>query len=99
MMLTISTSGGIGGFGLKRSAELRVEDLPQALQAETCELLTPERLERLADAPERGAADYIVYHITLAREGGPPTEYDLADTALPPEVLDLIDALLAEGRG
>jgi hypothetical protein len=94
MMITITTSGGIGGFGLVKSTEVTVESLPEPLRVETCARLDPAALGSLAAAPGREAVDRIVYHIVVS-EGGEAARFDLPESALPPETLDLIDDLLA----
>jgi hypothetical protein len=96
MMITITTSGGIGGFGLAKSAEVATESLPEPLKVEACEKLDPAALKALDVTPVRGAADYIVYHIVVEEEGR-TASFTLPETALPPETLELIDALLARG--
>lgn len=92
MMITITTSGGIGGFGLAKSAEVAVDTLPEPLQLETCERLDPGALAALGAASARGA-DRMVYHIVVT-ESGEERRFDLPESALPSETLDLIDELL-----
>ena len=94
MMITISTSGGIGGFGLAKSAEVAVDNLPEPLRVEACAKLDPAALEALDPTPVRGAADRIVYHIVVV-EAGATTSFTLPETALPAATLDLIDELLS----
>ena len=94
MMITISTSGGIGGFGLAKTAEVAVDSLPEPLRVEACARLDPAALGSLDATPGRGAADRIVYHIVVG-EGGAAARFDLPESALPDETLDLIDDLLA----
>ncbi len=99
MMITISTSGGIGGFGLAKQAEVSVDSLPEPLRAEACQRLDPMALEALDATPVRGAADRIVYRIVVAERGTASVTFDLPETALPAETLDLIDELLSrQGR-
>ena len=93
MIITISTSGGIGGFGLAKTAEIPVDSLPEPLRVEACARLDAKALGALDPTPVRGAADRIVYHIVVA-EGAAKARFDLPETALPPETLDLIDDLL-----
>jgi hypothetical protein len=93
MMITISTSGGIGGFGLARTAEVSVDALPEPLREEACLRLAPEALGTLEATPTRGA-DRIVYHIVVVADDGALRSFDLPETALPGDTLDLIDALL-----
>ena len=94
MMISISTSGGIGGFGVAKTVEVSVETLPEPLREETCARLDAATLGRIKAAPVRGAADFVVYHIVIA-EGGASRRFDLPETALPAATLDLIDELLA----
>lgn len=94
MMISISTSGGIGGFGLARTAEVSVDQLPEPLRAEACLRLAPAALGSIDATPARGA-DRIVYHIVVLDEAGSPgRRYDLPEAALPAATLDLIDELL-----
>jgi hypothetical protein len=95
MMISITTSGGIGGFGLAKSAEVAVDTLPEPLRVETCARLDPAALDALAATPPRGA-DRIIYHIVVVGDavGGVAVSYDLPESALPGETLDLIDELL-----
>ena len=98
MMITISTSGGIGGFGLAKSAEVAVDNLPEPLRVEACARLDAKTLASLDPTPVRGAADRIVYHIVVM-EGTATASFDLPESALPPETLDVIDELLAIPTG
>lgn len=95
MMITITTSGGIGGFGLARSAEVAVDSLPDPLRVEACARLDAAALGALDARQVRGAADRIVYHIVVVEDDGASTRFDLPETALPAETLDLIDEFLA----
>jgi hypothetical protein len=97
MMITISTSGGIGGFGLARTAEVAVDALPEPLREEACLRLAPEALGSLQATPTRGA-DRIVYHIIVV-EGTAERRFDLPEGALPDATLDLIDELLQRSKG
>ena len=94
MMITITTSGGIGGFGLARKAEVAVDDLPEPLHSETCALLDPAALAGLRAAAAPRGADRIVYHIVVVEQGAAPSAFDLPETVLPGPTLDLIDELL-----
>jgi hypothetical protein len=98
MMITISTSGGIGGFGLARTAEVSVDALPDSLREEACLRLAPEALGSLEAMPTRGA-DRIVYHIVVQEGADAGRSFDLPESALPEATLDLIDELLHRGRG
>jgi hypothetical protein len=96
MMITITTSGGIGGFGLARQAEVATDALPEPLRAEACARLDSSALAALDAAPAPGA-DRITYHIVVIGTDGAASRFDLPETALPAETLDLIDELLAQG--
>jgi hypothetical protein len=98
MMITITTTGGIGGFGLAKSAEVEVGMLPEPLRLETCARLDPSVLGALDVPPRAAVADRIVYHIVV-RAAGATRRFDLPESALPAATLELIDDLLqAEGR-
>ena len=92
MVITISTSGGFGGFGLAKKTQVAVESLPEPLRVEACARLDPGALGALDPAPARGAADRIVYHVVV-EEGGERASFDLPETALPDATLELIDSL------
>lgn len=99
MMITISTSGGIGGFGLARTAEVSVAALPEPLREEACLRLAPEALGSLEAGRARGA-DRVVYHIVVVEDGvATSRSFDLPESALPDATLDLIDELLQRSRG
>jgi hypothetical protein len=97
MMITITTSGGIGGFGLAKSAEVAVDALPEPLQVEVCARLDPAALGALDVSRVRGA-DRIVYHIVVS-EAGEAKRFDVPESALPGATLDLIDQLLQRAAG
>ena len=73
---------------------MSVDALPEPLRSETCARLDAAALGKVRAAAPRGAADYVVYHIVIV-EAGETRRFDLPETALPPETLDLIDTLLA----
>lgn len=99
MIVTITTSGGFGGLGLVKSTRVEVETLPEALQAETCARLDADALQALeARGAARGEADLVMYHITV-HESSIEGAFDLPEAVLPGETLDLIDQLLALGKG
>lgn len=98
MMLTIATSGGIGGFGLGTERSVAVGDLPAPLRQEVCDQFTAARLSLLAaKGPQRGA-DRLTYRIGLDMEDGRPVEFQLDEAAMPTEMLDLIDQMLHAGE-
>lgn len=98
MIVTISTSGGFGGFGLARTTAVELDTLPEPLRAEACARLDPGALGGLPQHPQKGA-DRIVYHIEVAGGGGGPARFDLPETMLPDATLDVIDALLDLAAG
>jgi hypothetical protein len=101
MMVTIATSGGIGGFGLGKEAKVELDALPAGIREEACTLLVPDRLSRLereSRAPgKQGGADRITYRIELEHAGGVST-YEIGEAAMSPEMLDMIDAMVAEQK-
>ena len=98
MMVTISTSGGFIGTGLSREAQVDVDKLPEPLREETCTALSAQALSSLARKSARaGAADYVTYHIVVVEAEGSPTAFDVPETVLAPESLDLFDALMEQG--
>ena len=98
MIITISTSGGIGGFGLAKTAEIPVDSLPEPLRVEACARLDAKALGALDPTPVRGAADRIVYHIVGVETGAAAASFALPETALPAATLDLIDELRSRRR-
>ncbi len=94
MMLTIATSGGIGGTGLGREQSVEVAELPAPLRQEVCDQFTEERLTKLAATKASGGADRLTYVIGLDMEDGKPVQYQLDEAAMPPEMLDLIDMMM-----
>ncbi|WP_146188909.1 protealysin inhibitor emfourin [Albidovulum aquaemixtae] len=98
MMLTIATSGGIGGFGLGKERSVAVGNLPTPLRQEVCDQFTEERLAKLAATSAQRGADRLTYVIGLDMEDGKPVEYRLDEAAMPPEMLDLIDTMLHTGE-
>ena len=98
MMITISTSGGIGGFGLAKSAEVAVDSLPEPLRVEACARLDPKRSAR--STRRRCAGPPTASSITSwSWRGAADGPFDLPESALPAETLDLIDELLAIPTG
>ncbi len=93
MIIHLSTSGGIGGFGLGRSARIDIDALPEALRMETCEAMTAETLNLLAGQAGSGGADRVSYEISLDEDDGAQQRFTIGEAAIPPEMLDLIDSL------
>lgn len=100
MMVTIATSGGIGGFGLGEDLRVDPQQLPIDIRAEACALFVPEEMTRLQEAslaPGRAdGADRITYHIEL-ETAETTTRYEISEAVLTPDVLDLLDTIRVEG--
>ena len=100
MMVTIATSGGIGGFGLG-SGEMRLDPqtLPVEVRADACALFVPDELGKLQEAslaPGRAeGADRITYHIGLETAEA-TTRYGSNEVVLTPELIDLLDTIRVE---
>ncbi len=93
MIITIATSGGIGGFGTGPAKTVDLNSLPPEVRQEACTVMTDERLAPLTDQGADGA-DRITYAISISSEGR-TRRYEIAESALPPDMLDLIDTLAA----
>ncbi|MFK7835822.1 MAG: protealysin inhibitor emfourin [Sulfitobacter sp.] len=95
VMIEITTSGGFGGLatgGAHTSASL--SDLPTAQAATYCEAFAPTALAALAETETpQGRADTITYEIKVVDDDG-AHQFQLDETQLPPEMLDLIDDLI-----
>ena len=94
MMIKISTSGGFGGLaaaGVSKTAT--VDDLPAAQHEVYCKAFAPDVLSEMAQSlPPAGRSDTVTYQITVTDDTGAHA-FELDETQLPPEILDLIDAL------
>ncbi len=95
MIIEISSSGGFGGLaaaGLNKRIDL--DQQAPALRQEICEMFEPEDLSQLeAKAPNAHSADGMVYRITLTDQAARAHVYTIPEDKLPPEMLDLIDAM------
>lgn len=95
MIIEISSSGGFGGIaaaGLNKRID--VDKQPMPMQQEICEYFEPDDLDQLAARADAGkSADMMTYRITVtSREDGEHV-YTIREDQLPPEMLDLIDAM------
>ena len=98
MIVTIATSGGIGGFGLGKTSRVEVEALPVTMQQTVCDTMTTDRLGALAaQAPGKGA-DRLVYEIAIEGDDGSVARFDIPETAMPDEMRDLIDSMREFGK-
>lgn len=93
MIITIATTGGIGGFGLGPARTVDVDRLAPDIRRETCAVMTDARLAPLTAKAAEGA-DRITYAISISVDGA-TRRYEIAESALPPDMLDLIDSLSA----
>ncbi|WP_164658353.1 protealysin inhibitor emfourin [Tropicibacter sp. Alg240-R139] len=94
MMIKISTSGGFGGLSMAGVSRVAmVEDLPAAQLDVYCKAFAPDALQAMAQtSPPAGRADTVTYQITVTDADG-AHQFELDETQLPPDLLDLIDAL------
>lgn len=95
MIIEISSSGGFGGItaaGLNKRID--VEKQPTPVQQEICEYFELKDLRLLASRSNgKHGADMMTYRITVTdREDGEHV-YTIREDQLPPEMLDLIDAM------
>lgn len=93
MIVQISTSGGFGGLGLGNEARIEVDKLPEEIRERTCEMLTDGDLSKLAKLGEETMPDGVRYVLTLEDMDGKHV-YEINETAMAPEMLDLIDELM-----
>lgn len=93
MMIEVASSGGFGGFAAGGvSKQLDVTDAES--QQTYCETFDPGALSRLeAREPNPGAADMQTYTIAVTDDENRRHVFRLREDALPPEMLDLIDAM------
>lgn len=95
MIVTISTSGGIGGFGLGPDTRVDLDKLPAQLRSEACEVLSDSRLAPLMSAGNQRGADRVTYTISVEQSGKTRT-YAIPEEAMSPDMLDVIDALSSD---
>lgn len=99
MKLALQCSGGFAG--LRLSGELDTADLPEELARRVEEHLTPEKLRAATAAPALGSMsmpDVRQYHLSLIPEDedGEVETHVVDDMCAEGEILDVIDALMAE---
>ena len=97
MMIKITTSGGFGGLaaaGVNKTTT--VDDLPAPQHEVYCKAFAPDALSAMAQSlPPAGRADTVTYQITVTDDAGTHA-FELDETQLSPDMLDLIDALPQE---
>ncbi len=96
VIISLSTSGGIGGFGLSATEKtIETDTLSPGMREKVCERFNPKALKKLAEARQEqyGVADYIIYHVTVTDDDGVKHRFDLSEATLPAEMLDLIDEM------
>ena len=93
MVITISTSGGLLGTGLPGKEKLiDTRNLSEPLKDEVCRRFDPKALAKLSkESGHPGSADRFVYHVTVSDTAGKKHSFDIAEAALPDEMIDLID--------
>lgn len=95
MIIEISSSGGFGGIaaaGLNKRID--VDQQAPAMQQELCDMFEPQDLRQLAASkPNARRADGMIYRITVTDRQAEAHVYTIPEDQLPPEMLDLIDAM------
>lgn len=95
MIIEISSSGGFGGIAAAGvNKRIDVDRQSAKVQQEICEYFEPRDLDQLVSRGVRGrSADTLVYRITVTDQQDGQHVYTLREDQLPPEMLDLIDAM------
>lgn len=93
VLITIATSGGIGGFGLSpKEKSVETESLAEPVRQDVCRRFDPKELERLsASSGHPSSADRVTYHVTVTDDAGRKHRFDIPEAALPAETIDLMD--------
>lgn len=95
MIIEISSSGGFGGMpaaGLKKRID--VDQQAPSMQQEICDMFEPRDLSQLALRSVRAKGnDMMVYRIRVTDPQDGETEYSIREDQIPPQMLDLIDAM------
>ena len=93
MLIEIASQGGFAGPAATVPPKtVEVGALEEPMRERVCEAFAPDNLRRLSEAPEGAGADRLTYEITVEGEAGRDT-FTVAEGALPPEMLDMIDDL------
>jgi len=95
MIIEITSSGGFGGLGaVSLSKRVVVPEQSEALQTEYCDAFTADKLQSLADSETAsGAADLMRYNIVITDPAMGQHSFDLLESQIPAEMLDLIDRM------
>ena len=95
MLIEISTSGGFGGLeaaGIHKSVDMKT--LAEPARSEICKAFDPKKLKAIAGRTSHaGAADGMTYKIVVVDDKETRHEFNVAEDALPAEMLDMIDGL------
>lgn len=93
MLISITTSGGLLGSGAGAKEKLiDTSQVAAAQKDELCRRFDPKALNSLAKiAGQPGGADRLTYHVLVTDAAGKKHRFDLNESSLPAEMLDLID--------
>ena len=93
MLISITTSGGIGGFGLPGKAKaIETNKLSEPVREKVCRAFSPDALEKLENGRSHpGSADRLTYHVTVTDSGGESYRFNIPEAALPDSMIDIID--------
>ncbi|MDD9910323.1 MAG: hypothetical protein OXR62_11605 [Ahrensia sp.] len=93
MIIEVTSSGGIGGIAAAGiNKRVVTQSANAAMRDALCEAFDPKRLRKIEGA-HPGAADQFSYRIRVTQDNGDTRTFQLPETALPAEMLDLIDAM------
>ena len=95
MIIEISSSGGFGGVaaaGLNKRID--VDQQSPSMRQEICEMFESRDLSQLASKSGTSrSADAMVYKIKVTDPEDGAHTYTIREDQIPPEMLDLIDAM------
>jgi hypothetical protein len=93
MILTISTSGGIGN--LRIQGELDTDELDRTLADQVKSVLRPERLKSITFEPGTAMVDSSKFEVGFLLEKG-VQQYTIDEANAPAEVVEVLQALVHE---
>lgn len=94
LIVTISTSGGLLGTGSQQAQKsVETDALPEPVRGTVCEVFKPAALEKLSARTVQMGADRFIYHIAVTDENGAKHRFDIPESALPADMLDVIDEM------